>query len=110
MSVTTARTGSGLASRKVGSSSMPTDTKNSTAKASRSGSASAAAWWLMSDSPTTSAGEERAERERDAEDARGDERDAEGDGQDGEREQLARALAGDDQQQPRDQAQPRRRP
>ena len=37
----------------LGSKSIPTDTKNSTANASRSGSASAAAWWLMSDSPTT---------------------------------------------------------
>ena len=44
---------SGIASRMAGSSSIPTDTKNSTANASRSGSASAAAWWLMSDSPTT---------------------------------------------------------
>ena len=44
---------SGIASSVAGSSSMPTDTKNRTANASRSGSASAAAWWLMSDSPTT---------------------------------------------------------
>ena len=37
----------------AGSRSIPTETKNSTAKASRSGIESAAAWWLMSDSPTT---------------------------------------------------------
>ena len=34
----------------IGSNSMPTDTKNSTAKASRSGSDSLAARWLSSDS------------------------------------------------------------
>ncbi len=34
----------------IGSNSMPTETKNSTAKASRSGSDSSAARWLSSDS------------------------------------------------------------
>ena len=32
---------------------MPTETKKSTPKASRSGKASAAAWWLTGDWPTT---------------------------------------------------------
>ena len=52
-STTTAAMASGISIRADGSSSMPTDTKNRTAKASRSGRASAAAWWLRSDSPTT---------------------------------------------------------
>lgn len=43
----------GSDSRKPGSTSIPTETKNSTEKASRSGSASAAAWWLTGDCPTT---------------------------------------------------------
>ena len=46
---------------------MPTETKNSTAKASRSGSDSSAARWLSSDSLEDHAGKEGAERERDAE-------------------------------------------
>ena len=39
--------------RIAGSNSMPTETKNSTAKASRSGSDSSAACWLSSDSLST---------------------------------------------------------
>jgi hypothetical protein len=50
---TTAAMANGIASSVDGSSSMPTATKKRTAKASRSGRASAAAWWLTSDSPTT---------------------------------------------------------
>ena len=46
---------------------MPTETKNSTAKASRSGSESSAARWLRSRLAQHHAGEEGAERERDAE-------------------------------------------
>src|SRR6187551_1375958 len=42
--------GSGSRMRIAGSNSMPTDTKNSTAKASRKGSVSDAARWLSSDS------------------------------------------------------------
>ena len=51
--ISTATIAMGIASNEAGSRSIPTDTKNSTAKASRSGIESAAAWWLMSDSPTT---------------------------------------------------------
>ncbi len=47
---TVASSGSGSRSTIVGSTSMPTETKNSTAKASRSGSVSCAARWLSSDS------------------------------------------------------------
>ena len=43
---------------------MPTETKNSTAKASRSGSASSAARWVSVDFAEDHAGEEGAERER----------------------------------------------
>ena len=50
---TTARTWSGLRTRIVGSKSIPTATKKSTAKASCSGRASAAARWLRSDSLIT---------------------------------------------------------
>ncbi len=42
-----------LASSWLGSKSMPTETKNSTENTSRSGCASAATWWLVSDSLTT---------------------------------------------------------
>ena len=47
---TVASTGSGSRTRMVGSNSMPTETKNSTAKASRSGKVSSAARWLSGDS------------------------------------------------------------
>ena len=46
-------TSHGDSSRYCGSNSMPTETKNSTAKASRIGSASVAARRLNSDRPTT---------------------------------------------------------
>ena len=55
---------------------------------------------------TTSAGQERAERERDPEHGRRDERDAERDREDRQREQLARALARDLEQEPRDERAP----
>ncbi len=45
-----ARTCHGCAIRIIGSNNMPTDTKNNTANASRSGSESLAALWLSSDS------------------------------------------------------------
>ena len=45
-----ASTGNGSRTRMEGSNSMPTETKNSTAKASRSGSVSVAACWLKFDS------------------------------------------------------------
>ena len=47
---TVASTGPGSRTRMAGSNSMPTETKNSTAKASRSGSDSCAARWLSSNS------------------------------------------------------------
>ena len=42
-----------FATRNAGSNSIPTETKKRTEKTSRSGSASAATWWLVSDSLTT---------------------------------------------------------
>ena len=83
---------------------MPTETKNSTAKASRSGSASSVACWLSVLSPMHHAGEEGAQRERDVEQLGGAERHAERDGVDGEPEQLARAGMGGVVHQPRDDA------
>ena len=85
----------GASTRMRGSNSMPTETKNSTAKASRIGSASVAARWLNSDSPHDHAGEERAQRHRDAEQLGGAERDRQRHAQHGQREQLARAGMGD---------------
>ena len=46
-------TASGCSSRIIGSNSIPTETKNSTANASRSGRVSCAARWLSSDSFST---------------------------------------------------------
>ncbi len=48
-----ARTRAGSRTSSIGSNSMPTDTKKSTANASRIGNASAAASWLSADCPTT---------------------------------------------------------
>jgi hypothetical protein len=70
---------------------MPTETKNSTAKASRNGSVSSAARWLKLDSRKHHAGEEGAERERDAEQQRGAVGDRHRGDDHGQREQLARA-------------------
>ncbi|MCY1528405.1 hypothetical protein D9M68_635080 [compost metagenome] len=53
MMPTTASTCSGSLTSTIGSKSMPTETKNSTAKASRSGRDSWAARWLSSDSRIT---------------------------------------------------------
>ena len=50
MIATTASSLAGASQITAGSNSMPTDTKNNTAKASRSGSVSSAARWLNSDS------------------------------------------------------------
>ncbi len=47
---TTARSWSGASTRIRGSKSIPTETKNSTENASRSGSDSSAARWLSGDS------------------------------------------------------------
>ena len=54
MIAATASTCSGRSTSTRGSNSMPTETKNSTAKASRNGSDSSAARWLNSDSRSTS--------------------------------------------------------
>ncbi len=86
-----ASSGSGSRSTIVGSNSMPTETKNSTAKASRSGSVSSAARWLSSRLAQDHAGEEGAERERHVEQRAGAEGDAERDREHGQAEQLARA-------------------
>ena len=50
MMTTVASRASGAAKSTAGSNSMPTETKNSTAKASRNGSDSVAACWLNCDS------------------------------------------------------------
>ena len=76
-----ANTGNGSRTRIVGSNSMPTETKNSTAKASRSGSVSVAALLAQFRLAQDHAGEEGAERERDAEQLGRAERDAERDHQ-----------------------------
>ena len=81
---------------------MPTETKNSTAKASRSGSDLGRGALAESRLAQDHAGEEGAERERDAEQLGGAEGDAERDRQHGEAEQLARAGMRDVVQEPRD--------
>jgi len=50
MMSTVASSATGAANKITGSNSMPTETKNSTAKASRRGSDSVAACWLNCDS------------------------------------------------------------
>ena len=62
-----ASTARGSSTRIAGLNSMPTETKKSTAKASRSGSVSCAARWLKSRLAQDHAGEEGAEREGHAE-------------------------------------------
>ena len=79
---------------------MPTETKNSTAKASRSGSDSLAARWLSSDSLKIMPGKERAERERHVEQHGRAVGDAERDRQHRQPEQLARAGVRDIVQEP----------
>ena len=81
---------------------MPTETKNSTAKASRSGSDSSAARWLSVGFAEDHAGEEGAERKRHAEQLGRAEGDAERDGEHREPEQLARAGMRDVVQHPRE--------
>ena len=53
MMTTVVASASGASMKTSGLSSMPTETKNSTAKASRSGSASSVACWLSVLSPMT---------------------------------------------------------
>ena len=80
----------GLRNKTAGLNNMPTETKNRTAKASRKGSDSSAARW-QSRLAQDHAGEECAERERDAEQLRRPIGDAERDREHREPEQLARA-------------------
>ena len=91
MIATVASTASGCSTSTAGLNSMPTETKNSTAKASRSGSASSVARWLSFALAQHHAGEEGAQREGDVEQLRRAEGDAERDRIDREAEQLARA-------------------
>jgi hypothetical protein len=79
---------------------MPTETKNSTAKASRSGSDSSAARWTEFGFAHDHAGKEGAERQRDAEQVGRAKGDAKRDRQNGEAEQFARAGVGDVVQNP----------
>ena len=87
----------------AGSNSMPTATKNSTAKASRSGRVSCAARWESSLSREDHAGKERAEREADAEEIGRAGGDAERDREHREAEELAAAGMGGEVQHHRDQ-------
>ena len=87
---------------------MPTETKNSTAKASRSGSVSVRRALAELGFAQHHAGEECAERERDVEQHRRAEGDAERDGKHGQAEQLARAGMGDVMQDPGNHALARR--
>ena len=82
---------------------MPTETKNSTAKASRKGSDSVRRLLGEPRLAERHAGEEGAERERDAEQRRRDVSHAERDGEHGEAEQLAAAGMGDMMQDRRDE-------
>ena len=88
----------------IGSNSMPTETKNSTAKASRSGSVSLRRALAQLGFAQDHAGEEGAERERHVEQHRRAEGDAERDRQHRQAEQLARAGMRDVVQDPRDHA------
>ncbi len=82
---------------------MPTETKNSTAKASRSGSDSCGRAMAQFGLAQHHAGEERAERERHVEQHACEERDADGCGDHAEREEFARTGACDLPEQPRKQ-------
>ena len=87
----------------AGSNSMPTETKNSTAKASRNGSDLGGGLLAELRFAQHHAGEEGAERERDAEQLGRRVGDAERDRQNGEAEQLAAAGMGDVMQDRRDE-------
>ncbi len=92
---TVASSATGASTTMCGLNSMPTETKNSTAKASRNGSDFGRGLLAEPRLAQHHAGEERAERERDAEQRRRDVGHAERDGQHGEAEQLAAAGMGD---------------
>ena len=87
-----------------GSNSMPTETKNSTAKASRKGSVSVAACWLSFDSLKIMPAKKAPEREGHAEQLGGPESGAERDDQNRQAEQLAAAGMRHVMQDPRDDA------
>ena len=88
----------------AGSRSIPTDTKNRTANRSRNGVISPAAWCDSSDSETIEPGDERAERERQAEDRARQERGQQRRREHREQEQLGRAQPADRPEQPRQHA------
>ena len=92
-----------LSTRLIGSNSMPTETKNSTAKASRSGSVSFAACWLSGLSLRIMPAKKAPSAKRDAEQLGRAEGDAERDGEHAEAEQFARAGVRDIVQHPRDE-------
>ena len=96
----------GWVSRIVGLNSMPTDTKNSTANASRNGRLSCAARLRELAFAEDHAGKERAERQADAEQIRGARRNAERDGQHRQPEQLAAAGVRGEMQNPRNDPPP----
>ena len=85
---------------------MPTETKNSTAKASRSGSVSCAARWLSVDSLRIMPAKNAPSANDTSNSVGGAVGDAERDRQHREAEQLARAGMRDVMQQPRDDAAP----
>jgi hypothetical protein len=93
------------ATRIIGSNSMPTETKNSTAKASRSGSDSSAARWLSSDSLRIMPAK-KAPSAKDTPNSTAGPGDAERDGQHRQAEQFARAGVRDIVQQPGNDAAP----
>ncbi len=84
-----ASTASGCWTSTIGSNSMPTETKNSTAKAARSGRVSWAARWLELGFVKHHAGKEGAEGKRDIKQLHGAEGDAQRQGQHRQSEQLA---------------------
>ena len=89
-----AATRPGDASRERGLKRMPTETKNSTAKASRMGSASVAALRLNSDRPTTIPARKAPEGHRNPEELGRTHRDAQGEDEHRQHEELPRPRPG----------------
>ena len=106
MTASVAATSTGASSRCRGSNSIPTETKKSTAKASRIGRASVAARRLNSDRPTTIPARNAPSAIETPKSLRRSDGDAEGEDEDGQREQLARAGGGDAVEQPGDEPPP----
>ena len=90
----------------VGSNSIPTETKNRTANASRSGNVSCAALWLSCGFGQDHAGEKCAQGEGYVEELRRPESDTKRDREDSQPEQFARAGMGNVVKHPWDQAPP----